>query len=122
MSLVVTIVLASLATWVAMQTWVQKRLVHAAVLRTIGLTRLQILGIYLSQLLFLVILACTSAMLLAWLLQNMFVGVMQSHMAATLPAANIKPAVTKPTAPVIKNMEPSVIKKYRTSIHVPIFL
>ncbi|MCW8963983.1 MAG: ABC transporter permease, partial [Gammaproteobacteria bacterium] len=93
LSLVVTIVLASLATWVAMQTWVQKRLVHAAVLRTIGLTRLQILGIYLSQLLFLVILACASAMLLAWLLQNMFVGVMQSYMAAALPAANIKPAV-----------------------------
>jgi len=93
LSLVVTIVLASLATWVAMQTWVKKRLIHAAVLRTIGLTRYQILRIYLSQLFILVVLACTSAMLLSWMLQNLFVGVMQNYMAAALPAANIKPAL-----------------------------
>jgi putative ABC transport system permease protein len=93
LSLVVTIVLASLATWVAMQTWVKKRLIHAAVLRTIGLTRIQILGIYLSQLMFLVVLACGSAILLAWMLQNLFVGVMQTYMASTLPAANIEPAL-----------------------------
>jgi len=93
LSLVVTIVLASLATWVAMQTWVKKRLIHAAVLRTIGLTRVQILGIYLSQLMLLVVLACSSAILLAWTLQNLFVGVMQTYMASVLPVANIRPAL-----------------------------
>ena len=93
LSLLVTLVLASLATWIAMQAWVKKRLIHAAVLRTLGLTRHQIMGIYLSQLLLLTLFACLLAMIISWVLQGMFVSVMQSYMAATLPGASIMPAV-----------------------------
>jgi putative ABC transport system permease protein len=93
LSLVVTLVLASLATWVAMQAWVKKRLTHAAVLRTLGLTRHQIVGIYLAQLLLLTLLACVLAVLASWGLQHLFVQVMQSYMAATLPQASIMPAL-----------------------------
>ena len=93
LSLVVTLVLASLATWVAMQAWVKKRLTHAAVLRTLGLTRHQIVIIYLAQLLLLTLLACLLAVFLSWGLQNLFVQVMQSYMAATLPPASMMPAL-----------------------------
>ena len=93
LSLVVTLVLASLATWVAMQSWVRQRLTHAAVLRTLGLTRQQILLIYLSQLLILTVLTCLLAVGISWVLQELFVGVMQNYMAATLPSAHATPAL-----------------------------
>lgn len=93
LSLMVTIMLACLAIWVAMQNWVQKRLIHTAVLRTIGLTRLQISALYLSQLVMLSMLACVSALLIAYGLQNFIVGILQQYMSSVLPPADTSPAL-----------------------------
>ncbi len=93
LSLMVTIMLACLAIWVSMQNWIQKRLIHTAVLRTIGLTRLQISSLYLSQLVMLGMLACFFALLIAYGLQNFIVGILQQYMSSALPPAEIAPAL-----------------------------
>ncbi len=92
LSLMVTIMLACLAIWVAMQNWVQKRLIHTAVLRTIGLTRLQISALYLLQLAMLSALACVFALLIAYGLQGFLVGILRQYMSSDLPPADISPA------------------------------
>lgn len=93
LSLLVTIMLACLAIWVATQNWVQKRLINTAVLRTIGLTRLQISGLYLFQLLLLCCAACMVAVLISMGLQSLLVDVLQQYMSSELPAADIAPAL-----------------------------
>ncbi len=93
LSLIVTIMLACLAIWVAMQNWVQKRLIHTAVLRTIGLTRLQITALYLSQLSILSILASALALLAAYGLQSLLASLLQQYMSSTLPPAEHSPAL-----------------------------
>ncbi|TNF95877.1 MAG: FtsX-like permease family protein [Gammaproteobacteria bacterium] len=71
LSVIVALVLAGLAMWVASRSWLQKRLMHAAILRSIGLTRAQVLLLYFGQLLILVGTASVIAVALAWGLQSL---------------------------------------------------
>lgn len=93
LSLLVTIMLACLAMWVAMQNWVQKRLINTAVLRTMGLTRLQISALYLYQLVLLSLLACMLAVLFSMGLQALLVNIIQQYMSSVLPPADVGPAL-----------------------------
>jgi len=88
LTLIVTVVLACLTIWVAMQTWVKRRMIYAAVLRTIGLTRAQILRLFIGQLLMLSLMACVLAVLLATGLQSLLVKVMQTFITGPLPGIN----------------------------------
>jgi putative ABC transport system permease protein len=84
LSVVVALVLAGLAMWVASRSWLQKRLMHAAILRSIGLTRAQVLLLYFGQLIVLVVIASVLSLAIAWGLQSLLAAALNEYLRTPL--------------------------------------
>ena len=89
LSLLVTILLSAVAMWSAIKNWVNQSMISTAVMRTLGLTRWQIVTLYLVQLFVLSLLACIGATVLAMALQEVLAAQLHSLFAIPLPPANL---------------------------------